>query len=578
MLRFKLLFPLCLVLLAACAHQVPKAALSKSTESERGGNADLSTKGRDLPNQALSEQVLYQFLLAEISGQRGKLNLSTRAYLEVLKATRDPRIAQRATEVALYARDQAAALEAAKIWLDLEPDSLQPKQTIVALLINTNDVQAAAPFIKQLLVQEKQNLGNSLLQLNRLMEKHANKETVLDLTQDLVQPYLHLPEAHYALAVAAYNADRNQLSLQETDEALKLRADWESAALLRGQVLQRDSNSKAIAYWRQFLSRYPKSKEIRLSYARLLAAEKQHAMAREEFQKLAADFPDNGDVMLAIGALSMQLRDWMNAEKQLKRVLDLNYRDPDTVRYYLGQVSQEQNHFDDALRWYESVTRGDQVFAARMGYAEVLAKQGDLPRAREYLRQIYTQDDRQRVLLVQIEAQLLRDRAMYEEAFNVLGLALRTSPQSTELLYDHAMTADKLNRLEVLEADLRRILEIKPDHANALNALGYTLADRTDRLQEAVSLIEQALKLSPQDAFILDSMGWAQYRLGKHEQALNYLRRAFATRPDPEIAAHLGEVLWSKGKHDEALAIWRGSLKQHPSNEVLQGTLKKFAP
>jgi tetratricopeptide (TPR) repeat protein len=258
--------------------------------------------------------------------------------------------------------------------------------------------------------------------------------------------------------------------------------------------------------------------------------------------------------------------------------LDLNYRDPDTARYYLGQVNEEQKNYADALRWYESVTRGEQVFAARIGYAEILAKQGEITKAREALRQTQAKDDRQRVLLIQTEAQLLRDKAMHQEAFNVLGQALKASPNSIELLYDHAMTAEKLNLLDVLETDFRHILEIKPDHAQALNALGYTLADRTDRLQEAVILIEKALKLSPDDAFILDSMGWVQYRLGKEQQALDYLRRAFAIRADPEIAAHLGEVLWSRGKRDEAMMVWRDSLKRNPSNEVLQGVMKKFAP
>jgi Flp pilus assembly protein TadD len=576
MLPVRLIIVLSVLVLAACANQ---ALSQKPTVAVDAENLEERMRlEKNIPNVELSADILYQILLAEISGQRGQLGLSVRAYLEAAKTTRDPRIAQRATEIALYAREQAAAFQAVKIWLDADPKSLPAKQTIVALLINNGDLQSATPYLKELLSEEKKNIAATLLQLNRLLEKHPDKNSVVILTQELVQPFIAYPEAHYIIARAAYDAEQNELALKEVGVAQKLRQNWEAAALLQGQILQRSSNASAMAYWKQYLERYPKARELRLSYARLLVAEKQHALAREQFQKLTDEFPDNAEVMLATAALSMQLKDWDIAERQLNRVLDLNYRDPDTVRYYLGQINEERGSYVDAMRWYASVSRGEQVFAARIGYAESMAKSGELEKARHYLQQITPQDERQRVALAQTEAQLLRDRMLYKEAFAVLEQALKKMPNSMELLYDYAMAAEKLDHLDVLEENLRRILQIKPDHAHALNALGYTLADRTDRLQEAAALIEQALQLSPQDPFILDSMGWVQYRLGNQVQALDYLRRAFATRADPEIAAHLGEVLWSQGDQREAQTIWRNSLKDHPHNEVLQSVIKKFVP
>ena len=247
------------------------------------------------------------------------------------------------------------------------------------------------------------------------------------------------------------------------------------------------------------------------------------------------------------------------------------------MRFYLGQANQQHQRFDEALRWYGSIKGGDQYVPARSQYATILAKQGKLDEARRYLQES-GQNAQQRVQFVQAEAQLLREASDYRGAYDVLGQALEKNPKSPELLYDHAMAAEKIDRVDVLESNLRQVIQIKPDHAHAYNALGYTLADRNTRLQEAYTLIEQALKIAPEDPFIMDSMGWVLYRLGQHDSALVFLKRAFELRPDAEIAAHLGEVLWAAGQRDEARKIWDSALKQSPANEVLLATVKKFSP
>jgi tetratricopeptide (TPR) repeat protein len=243
---------------------------------------------------------------------------------------------------------------------------------------------------------------------------------------------------------------------------------------------------------------------------------------------------------------------------------------------YLGQVNEERKRYDGALKWYGAVVSGEQYIAAQARYAGVLAKQGHLDQARQHLREITPRNTQQRVQIVQAEAQLLREANAYQEAFDVLTGALEKFPDNPELLYDHAMAAEKVNRLDVLEANLRKLIALRPDHAHARNALGYTLADRNERLDEAHQLIESALKLAPEDPFIMDSMGWVLYRQGRLEQALDYLKRAHNLRPDPEIAAHLGEVLWANGQRDEARTLWSDALKKHPKNEVLQNSVNRF--
>ena len=534
-------------------------------------------KPRVLPNQDLSAAVLFKMLLAEIALQRGQVNVAVQSLLEVARETKDPRIAQRATEVAWNARFIRVALETAGIWLAAEPESLHARQVLAMLLVNQGRLAEAQPHLAQTLAADPENVGANFLQLQRSLAIHSDKAAVLQLTQNLALPYPKLPEAHYSIAQAAWGAGQSDLALTEVRAALLLRPEWEQAALLQGQLLQRTSNADAFAYYQEYLKRHPRAMDVRLSYARLLVTGQKYAEARSEFQALMKEFPDNPDVALAVGLLSLQLRDFDAAEAQLLRALETNYKDPDAVRFYLGQANEQHQRFDEALRWYGSIKGGDQYVPARSHYATILAKQGKLDEARKYLQES-GQSAQQRVQFVQAEAQLLREANDYRGAYDVLGQALEKNPKSPELLYDHAMAAEKIDRIDVLESNLRQVIQIKPDHAHAYNALGYTLADRNTRLQEAYTLIEQALKIAPEDPFIMDSMGWVLYRMGQHDSALVFLKRAFELRPDAEIAAHLGEVLWAAGQRDEARKIWDSALKLSPANEVLLATVKKFSP
>jgi tetratricopeptide (TPR) repeat protein len=347
---------------------------------------------------------------------------------------------------------------------------------------------------------------------------------------------------------------------------------------MRGQVLQRRSNAEALAYWRTYLKEYPQAKDVRLNYARLLVNDRNYEEARKEFERLGKDFPENTDVTMAVALLAIELKDYAAAEQTLRRALAQNPKDSDTIRLYLGQVDEERKRFDDAKRWYQEVGRGDQYIPAQVRYAGVIAKEGDLAGARRYLQQLPVQNNQQRVQLIQAEAQLLRDQSQYQEAYDLLGRSLDKLPNYPDLLYDYAMAAEKVNRVDVLESNLKKLIVIKPDHAHAYNALGYTLAERNERLKEAEEYIDKALKISPDDPFILDSKGWVLYRRGQTKEALVYLRRAFAERPDPEIAAHLGEVLWAQGQKDEAEKVWRQALQDNPDNEALRTAVKRFLP
>ncbi len=569
--------------LAACAQQPSLAPQDEApaqgeARPPRGVAAKPEPRRAPLPGVELSEELLFKMMMAEVALQRGQPHIAVQTYLELARETRDPRIAQRATEVAWNARFTSAALEAAGIWLQADPGSAQARQLIAALLVNQARLADAQPHLEKWIAADRESVGQSFLQLSSLLVRHKDKTEVFNLMQALAKPYPEVPEARLAVAQAAWNAENHQVSVDEARAALKLRPDWETAALFVAQVLQRRSNEEALSYLAEYLKDQPRARDARLNYARLLVTTKNYPEARRQFEVLVAEYPQNADVGMAVALLAIQATDYDAAETQLKRVLELNYKDPDVARYYLGQLNEERKRFDEALKWYSTVSQGEQYVSAQSRYAGILAKQGRLPEARKHLQETSASDMQQRVQLTQAEAQLLRDANSYQEAFDVLGQALAKMPDYPDLLYDHAMAAEKVNRLDILEGNLKQLIKLRPDHAHAYNALGYTLADRNQRMAEAYGLIETALKLAPEDPFIQDSMGWVLYRMGRNQEGLDYLQRAFKQRPDPEIAAHLGEVLWALDQRDAARKIWAESLKEHPNNEVLQGTVKRFVP
>jgi tetratricopeptide (TPR) repeat protein len=530
----------------------------------------------NLPDTALDQELLFKFLLSEIAAQRGNAQLAAQGYLDMARTTRDPRLARRATEIATYARLQGIALESARLWYELDKGNPQARQSLVGLLLSGNKLGEARPHL-QALINADGNPAQGFMQLHSLMSKHPDKQAVYNAIKDLAQGYQQMPEAHFAVAQAAYSAGKFEIAFAEVREAMKLRPDWELGALLRAQMLQqRESTRAATDYLHGFLEQYPRSREARANYARLLIGEKQVKEARAQYQLMLEEQPANADIVVTIGLLSLQLDDYEVAETNLKRGLELNYRDPDTLRFYIGQSYEERKRYRDAMHWYAQVTDGDQYVAAQARYAFLLGRQNTLAEAREYLQNVKVQSDEQRAMLIQAEAQLLREAKNYRESYDLLAGALERQPENPDLLYDSALAAEKLDKLEVVEVNLRKLIKLKPDHAQAYNALGYTLADRTDRYTEAKQYIEKALSLSPDDPFILDSMGWVYYRMGNTAEGLAYLERAYKVRPDPEIAAHLGEVLWTKGRQADAEKIWRAAQVEHPDNELLQETVKRY--
>jgi len=548
-------------------------ALAQPADETQGRPAQRQV---NLPSEPLSEDVLYGLLLGEIAAQRGDAELAAKTYLDLAKRTRDPRIARRAVEMAEFARLPETALDAARIWHETDPDSAAALQMVTALLVSGRRIDEAEPYLEKLLASKGTSAENGFMQLNRLLAGNPDKQTNLRVVRKLAASYPDLPQAHFAVSQAALVAGDDTLALAEIRRASQLKPDWDIAALYEAQILQKKSPDDAARRLAEYLDKYPDKSDVRLNYARLLVADKRYAEARAQFERLLADNPNNGDVVYAVGLLAFQLRDYATAESSMQRLLTLGYRDADGVRYLLGQIAEEQRQWTKAVQWYEKVGRGEQYLPARIRAAQAIAKQGKVKEARAYLHSVKVNGEEAKVQLIIAEAQILRDADMSGEALTMLGKALEAQPDQPELLYDMALTADKLDRFDILEANLRKVIKIKPDYAQAYNALGYSLADRNVRLPEARKLIEKALQLAPEDSFIIDSMGWVLYRQGDLKGAASYLRRAYTGRPDAEIGAHLGEVLWVEGERDEARRIWKEALAIQPDNETLKKTVERF--
>jgi tetratricopeptide (TPR) repeat protein len=559
------------VLVTGCAQ----LAVDDGPQGAAAEGAPAAELGPQLPPQELTQPLLYEYLLAEMAIHRRQFVLAAQTYVGLARETRDPRIARRATEVAVYARQPALAVEAATLWLHAEPTSLPARQTLASILIRSGALHDVRPHLEMLLATDPNRTAQVFLQINAMLARHADKAAVANLVQSLAQLYPRIAEAHLAAAQASWNAKLVDAALGSVRAALELRPDWELAALFQAQILQSRSAAEGIAYAREYLTAHPGAKDMRLHLVRALLAERKNADARHELLVLSEADSQNSDVALTIGLLAVQMSDWSLAETHLHRALDLNVGGADTARFYLGQVNEERKRFDEALMWYLEVGPGEQYIPAQARIAGITAKKGQLREARSLLQAIEPQTIKQRVQLTQAEAGVLREATAYKDAFELLAQAVEKLPNEPDLLYDYAMAAEKVDRIDLLESNLRKLITMRPDHAHALNALGYTLADRTDRLEEAHQLIDQALKLAPDDPFIQDSMGWVLYRLGRVDEGRGYLERAFKIRPDPEIAAHLGEVLWAQGRRDEAKRIWQDTLNEHPGNEVLLGVIKK---
>lgn len=563
------------------AFLLAPASQAFAGEATASGSADESP-GKSLsapvPNEAMLGQVVYQVLLAEIALQRGSPDVAVQSYTDLVVRTRDPQIMARAIEVAGFAKRFDVAREIARRWIEIDPTSIRAQRLLVSTLILDNRYDDLATPLIRLLESDKERLPENLLSLNRMFARNPDRVAVFRLIDTVCRPFFGLAEAHYTVAMAAVGANDANRAKQEVRKALEQRPDWEMAAFLLAQVLIGESPDDAIGFMQSFLERNPEAKQLRLLLARTFISARRYTDAKREFDRLLADSPDNPEIVYSVALLALQFDDLSLAETQFKHFLSLeNAPDRNPAYYYLGQIAEESKRTDEALANYAQVSAGEQYLGAQIRRARLLQSSGRLDDARDGLHKVKTEKPEERIQLIIVEAALLREAGQVQEAADLLESSLVKNPDQPDLLYETALLAERLNKLTVMESRLRRLIELRPDNPQAYNALGYAYADRNQRLDEARQLIEKALAMAPNDAAILDSMGWVLFRQGDSAGALTYLERSYERQKDPEIAAHLGEVLWSLGRQDDARRLLREAQEKFPASPVLSDAIRRLA-
>lgn len=579
------------IFIAACAtapgNSGPVVAPQSSDDS---GGADL----RDaLPNYSLDSRTLYQLLMAEVLAQRGLPDAAFTAEYGLAKETQDPRIARRATEFALMAHQANSALQAARLWRDLSPQSEEATGTLLTILVLSGQLNDAEPLLRDVLAKASSK-PIAFSQTASTLMRSPNRSEALAVMQHLAADYPNIPEAHLSVAQLALAAGNGELAVQEARTSAQLYPAAPATVVLTAQYLQASAPNEAEAVLTGFLRRDAKSVEVRMGYARFLIGQKRYADASKEFEAILKAQPHDTDTIYALALLSYQAERPREAKDYFERFIAIRSQDQSSdsddesasdtqsgrtigsAYLYLAQIAEDQKNYPEALGYLDHVDGGSDYLTARLRRAVILAHTGKLPLARSELHNLTPRNDRERTQILLTEAQLLRDTDHSQDALELIQKALVDHPDDPDLIYDLGMTAEKLDRIDLMEAQMRKLIKMQPDNAQAYNALGYSLADRNIRLEEARQLIEKALSLAPDDASIIDSLGWVQYRLGNNAQAIESLERAYGLRNDPEIAVHLGEVLWVSGRRADAEKYWREAGHKEPDNEVLRATLARL--
>ena len=519
--------------------------------------------------------LVFRLLLAEIASQRGELNLASELFLDLAKQTDSALLAERATRLTTYTRNGTIALEASKIWNELNKDSIDAQQALSEILVANNKLNEAKPILQKLLLKEKTR-ASGFLYLNSLLSRVQDKKAVLTLVTDLAQPYPKLAEAHFAIAHAAWIIKDQKTYEKELASINQIKPDWEMPVLFKGQILTQEDPEKALAFYNDFLSKYPKSNEVRLEYAKLLTNGRKFNEAKNEFIKLVNTANSSAEITIAVGLLSVELEDYDLAEKYFLQSLKRNPKDKDQIFIYLAKIADKKNQNETAITWLNKINNGPHFIESKLIAAEIIAKKESIDKALIFLNGLKTNSPEENLSLIQSKTSFLTRANRHQEAFQLMQNEASNFAISPEFKFDYALLADKLHKYDLMEKLLREAIKIKPDYAVAYNALGYSYADRNINLEDAKKYIEVALSIAPNNHYILDSMGWLYYRLGKLDSALSFIQKAYDIQSDPEIAAHLGEILWVQGKKKEAEDIWQLSLQSFPDNEILKETLKRL--
>ena len=569
MLIFRLLSVITLVLLNSCADSPAKpgqplgkvAPVKLAEPKEKSPQKEQKT--------SIDPDVLFMLLTAEIAGQRGQYDIALEGYMEAAKRVHDPRFAERAAMIAMYMKDSKKTNEAVALWLRQDANNPTARKIAALSALKSGDKKAAVKHLSVLLKADPAGFENAVLELAGVLQKDGNINALYDALEALSKQHPDQATIYFMQSLLALQKKDKNLAETKIQQALKLNPDWDKALVFQAQiaVFSGDLN-KAKSLLKAASLKHPDNSKIKKMYAQVLIKAEDYEEAGEVYQNMISADPKDIESQFALGLVYLQLDRDDQAEEIFKKLLeqpDWKYQ----ASFYLGKIEEKRDHTKRALVWFDQVTDGPFVFDASISAISLLAKEKQFDEADSRLSLLKAKFPQQKLRLLLVQAELYNQQKHYEKAFNTLTEALLDSPDQKDVLYTRALMADRINKPDIMEADLKKILAIDPNNVEALNALGYNLLNSPGRYAEAEKYLQQALRLEPDEAVILDSYGWLQFKLGNTEKALDYLQRAYEKQQENEIAAHLAEVLWSLGRKDEAKKIFNNAIKGAPDDEYL---------
>ncbi len=569
MLILRLFSVVSLVLLNGCA-----SSLDQPSKPEKIAVPLKVTEMKEKTRQKeaktdIDPDVLFMLLTAEIAGQREQYDVALEGYMEAAKRVNDPRFAERAAVIAMYMKDSKKTQEAVSLWLKDDAKNLTARKIAALSALRSGDKKQAIDHLSMLLKADSAGFENTLLELAGVLQKEGKLDVVYDTLTLMSSTYPNQAVIYFVQSLLALQVKNGALAEQQIQKALNIQPDWDKALILQAQIamLSGDMN-KAKTAVKNASIKYPNNEKIKKLLAQVLIKAENYKEAAEIYQQLVLADPKDAESEFTLGLVYLQLDRDTQAEEifnKLRAQPDWQYQ----ASFYLGKIEEKRGAIDKALVWFDKVTEGDFAFDAAIEAVSLLAKDKQYEAANARLNGLPNRFPKQKSRILLIQAETYSQQKQYQKAFDSLTNALIEQPDQPELLYTRALIAEHLNKQDVLEADLKKILAKEPNNVEALNALGYSLLSDPKRYAEAESYLQKALKLRPDEAVVIDSYGWLQFKRGRNEVALDYLQRAYAKQQENEIAAHIAEVLWTLGKKDEAKKLFNKAIKDAPEDEYL---------
>ncbi|MBL82923.1 MAG: tetratricopeptide repeat protein [Marinobacter sp.] len=548
---------------------------SQSTSSPDDATASPAEPSADIRYADFEPEELYLLLSGEIAAQRGRFDVTLVNYMKAAQQSRDLGVIERTMRIAQSLNADNAQQKLAALWLEVAPDNMQAHRISAIQAVKKNELETALGHMEKIMDLGGDADFDSLAAMAGNLPPEQQQE-LLDLYQQLEQRHPDNPELQYSIALLLKVTGEPQQALAKLEPLLDSKPDFQPALILKGDLLyQTNQKQQALDHLRANTRQFPDNRQMGTLYGRMLIGEGELQTAQNEFRRLVNRFPDVPGLRLSYALVALENDQIALAEEELTRLIEQGHHS-DEAHYYLGRIADEENENEQAIGYYRNVEKGNYFFPALARASELMAEQGELDEALADIREIRKNNPDQDENFRLLEINLLLDRDHDERALQAANEALESFPGNVRIRYARAMLLDSMDKPEQAEADLRTIIEEQPDNAVALNALGYILTTRTDRLDEARDYIERALAIDPENPAILDSMGWVLYLQGNTDESLSYLSRAWEAYADPEVAAHYGEALWQTGNQEQARSIWREGFEQDPDHPILTETVERL--